>query len=145
MSLLFPIAVLGPVALVVVMVVRLLWRERSSQREARVALVSGVLLAAWALTATVLSYRGLFQPRSGEKFPPVGINLIVILTIFAASLALSSSLRSLLARQPSLIRLHVWRLEGIVFLTLMLLGQVPALWAIPAGTGDILVYNWAAA
>jgi hypothetical protein len=51
----------------------------------------------------------------------------------------SSTLRRLLARQASLIRLHLWRFEGLVFRVLMAQGRVPPLWALPAGIGDILV------
>jgi len=41
--------------------------------------------------------------------------------------------------QRHLIGLHVWRLEGFVFLVLTLAHQMPALWALPAGIGDIAV------
>jgi hypothetical protein len=54
-------------------------------------------------------------------------------------LATSPSLRSLLTNQRNLLRLNLWRLEGVVFLVLMVTGQMPALWALPAGVGDILV------
>jgi len=52
---------------------------------------------------------------------------------------ISPSLRALLSRQSSLIRLHLWRFEGILFLILMAQGRLPALFALPAGIGDILV------
>src|SRR5262249_23828692 len=54
-------------------------------------------------------------------------------------LASSPSLRSLLTNQKHLIWLNVWRLVGIVFLILMATGQMPALWALPAGIGDVIV------
>ena len=63
----------------------------------------------------------------------------MVLSVLFVSLATSTSLRRLLTRQANLIRLHLWRLVGIVFLVLMVRGQVPALWALPAGIGDILV------
>jgi hypothetical protein len=62
-----------------------------------------------------------------------------VLSVLFLSLATSVSLRRLLTRQSELIRLHVWRLVGIVFLLMMVSGEVPALWALPAGIGDILV------
>jgi hypothetical protein len=71
--------------------------------------------------------------------PPVGANLIVVLLALAFFLSVSPSLRRLLSNQANLIRLHVWRLEGLVFLILMMQGRVPALWALPAGVGDVLV------
>ena len=71
--------------------------------------------------------------------PPVGANLIVVLLALAIGLSASVSLRRLLRNQANLIRLHLWRLEGLVFLVLMVQGRVPALWAVPAGVGDVLV------
>jgi hypothetical protein len=112
MDTLLAFIVLGLTALVVAAVVFLLWGERTSTRDATIALVSGGVLSLWAVVATTLAYRGVFEPQAAESFPPVGINLI---------------------------RLHVWRLVGIVFLLLMASGELPALWALPAGIGDILI------
>jgi hypothetical protein len=101
--------------------------------------VSAGVLSLWAVAATVLAYRGVFQPQDAEAVPPVGINLILVLSVLLLSLTTSTTLRRLLTRQANLIRLHLWRLVGVVFLVLMVRGQVPALWALPAGIGDILV------
>jgi hypothetical protein len=133
------VAVLIPTALVVVALFAVLWRERTSSRDARVAIASGIVLALWAIATTVLARRGFFQPLAGARVPPVGANLIVVLLALALSLRASGSLRRLLRNQANLIRLHLWRLEGLVFLVLMLQGRVPALWALPAGLGDVLV------
>jgi hypothetical protein len=131
--------VLGLTALVVTALFFLLWGARTSARNARIALVSGGMLSVWAVVATTLAYRGVFEPQAVESFPPVGVNLVVVLSVLFLGLATSVSLRRLLTRQSDLIRLHVWRLVGIVFLLLMVRGQVPALWALPAGVGDILI------
>jgi len=133
------IAVLLPTALVVVALFAVLWRERTSSRDALVAIASGIVLAAWAIVTTVLARRGFFQPATGARVPPVGANLIVVLLALALFLSVSASLGRLLRNQANLIRLHLWRLEGRVFLLLMLQGRVPALWALPAGLGDVLV------
>jgi len=133
------IAVLLPTALVVVALFAVLWRERTSGRDALLAVASGIVLAVWAIATTILARRGFFQPAAGARVPPVGINLIVVLLALALFLSASASLRRLLRNQANLIRLHLWRLEGLVFLVLMLQGRVPALWALPAGLGDVLV------
>jgi hypothetical protein len=133
------VAVLGPTAVVVVALFLVLWNQRTSSREGRVALASGGALAIWAVITTALARQGSFQPAAGETVPPIGLNLAVVLLALALWLAVSTSLRRLLSRQASLIRLHLWRFEGIVFLILMAQGRVPALWALPAGIGDILV------
>jgi len=136
---LLTLVVLGSTTVVVAAVFAMLWRERTSAHDARIAILTGAALAIWAIVASVLAYRGSFQPNGLENAPPVGIHLIVVLSVLFVSLASSTSLRRMLTRQPSLIRLHLWRLVGIVFLILMSRDQVPALWALPAGIGDILV------
>lgn len=65
----------------------------------------------------------------------MAVAFAALLVAFGAS----ASLRSLFTNQRHLIRLNVWRLEGLVFVLLMLDGQMPALWALPAGIGDIAV------
>jgi len=133
------VAVLGPTAVVVAALFVVLWKKRTTRREGRVALASGATLAVWAVITTALAHQGFFQAAAGETIPPVGLNLAVVLLALALCLAVSPSLRGLRSRQASLIRLHLWRFEGIVFLILMAEGRVPALWALPAGIGDILV------
>ena len=43
------------------------------------------------------------------------------------------------AAQPWLLALQVWRIEGVAFLVLFALGQLPALFALPAGIGDLAI------
>lgn len=136
---LLTLVILGPAAVVVIALFLVLWRERTSTRDARIAIASGGVLSLWAVAATVLAYRGYFRPQDTESVPPVGISLVVVLSVLFVTLASSPSLRRLLTRQANVIRLHLWRLVGIVFLVLMVRGRVPALWALPAGIGDILV------
>jgi len=137
---LLTVLVLIPTWAVVLAVFVVMWRERTSARESWIAVVSGGVLTAWALVTTVLASRGLFlQPDQLGAPPPVGITLVVVFVCLGTALATSPSLRHLLTNQRNLIRLNVWRLEGIVFLMLMIDGQMPALWALPAGIGDIIV------
>jgi hypothetical protein len=133
------VAVLLPTALVVVALFAVLWRERTSSHDTRLAIASGIVLAVWAIATAVLARRGAFRLPAGARMPPVGTNLIIAFVALALILSASRSLRRLLRNQANLIRLHVWRLEGLVFLALMLQGRVPALWALPAGLGDVLV------
>jgi hypothetical protein len=131
--------VLGPAAVVVAALSVMLWRERRSAADGRIALLSGAVLTLWAVVATALAYSGSFQPQAAETVPPVGVTLVIVLSVLFVSLAVSVSLRGLLTRQADLIRVHLWRLVGIVFLVLMVRGEAPALWALPAGIGDILI------
>jgi len=131
--------VVAPMAAVVVAVFAVMWRERTSTRTALVAVIAGAVLAAWAALTVVLALRGFYKPPDTRSPPPVGIQLAIALVGLALFLAISPSLRSLLTNQKNLIRLNVWRLVGAVFLVLMLTGQMPALWALPSGIGDVIV------
>ena len=133
------VLVLVTTAAVVAALFVVMWVERTSAHDARVAAAGGIVLAIWAIVQTVLSARGVFLQPEAEMMPPVGVNLIVVLAGLTSCLVASPSLRGLLANQKNLIRLNLWRLVGFVFLLLMINGQMPALWALPAGIGDIIV------
>ena len=128
-----------PAYLVALAIFAILWAEHRTAREQRVAIIAGVVLISWAAVATGLARRGVFVQPDANTTPPIGINLLIVFAGLAASLAGSPSLRRLLSNQQNLIRLNVWRLEGLVFLLLMAGGQMPALWALPAGVGDVVV------
>ena len=139
MNTLLPIAVLVPSAAVVVAFSIVLWRAATSKTDRRTAIAAAAALTLWSVTSTTFSYLGFFRPKTVNSVPPIGIFLAVALLLTALFLAASRSLRRIMTDQANLTRLHVWRLEGIVFLLLMVLGQMPALWALPAGIGDILI------
>jgi hypothetical protein len=124
---------------VVLALFAVMWLEHRSRSERNVAIVAGLVLTVWAALAGALALRGAFTQSDITTAPPIGIYLLVVFAGLAASLASSPSLRSLLSNQKNLIRLNLWRLVGFVFLLLMAGGQMPALWALPAGIGDILI------
>jgi hypothetical protein len=131
--------ILALTAAVVVAIVLVMWRGRTSAHQSRIAVVSGVVLAAWAIVTTMLARRGFFEQSDPNKLPPLGITLVLVLLALAVCLLISPSLRRLLTNQRHLILLNLWRLVGAVFLLLMANGQMPALWALPAGIGDVIV------
>jgi hypothetical protein len=120
-------------------VATVLWRARTSPREGRVALVSGIVVAAWVVVAITLTRDGVFQGAPGQRVPPVGINLLVSLLAMGLALWASPSLRSLVSRQSAVIPLQAWRVAGLILLLQTALGQVPLLFGLPAGIGDVLI------
>ena len=136
---LFVFVVLPTVAVVAAMIY-VMWSARTSARTAQVAIVASVVLVAWGVVTTVLTLRGVYLPPQDLNRPPTaGIELAISLAALTFFLVASPSLRSLLSNQRHLLRLNVWRLVGAVFLALMFAGQAPALWALPAGVGDLIV------
>jgi hypothetical protein len=131
--------ILGLTATVVIAIFLVLWRERTSARDSWVALVSGIVLAAWATVTALLARRGFFRQTDPDSLPPIAITLFLVLVVLAVCLFGSPSLRRLLTNQRNVILLNLWRLVGVVFLMLMANAQMPALWALPAGIGDVIV------
>jgi hypothetical protein len=136
---LLAVLIVVPTIAVVFAMFWVLWNGRASARQSWVAIVSFCVLAAWALTVSLLSRRGFYFPPNEKSPPPIGIHLVIVLVGLGIVLAFSPNLRSLLTNQKHLIWLNVWRLVGLVFLGLMAAGQMPALWALPAGIGDVIV------
>ncbi len=131
--------ILALTAAVVIGIFLVMWRERTSARESRIAVISGVVLTVWAVVTTLLARRGFYEPPDLTSPPPIGITLALVLVALGVSLVFSQSLRGLLTNQRNLILLNLWRLVGIVFLMLAANRQMPALWALPAGIGDMIV------
>jgi hypothetical protein len=79
----------------------------------------------------------------GESLSGLTVPIFFVLGLGGAWVAATRipSLRALIdqpSTQPSLVALQVWRLLAITFLILLAQGQLPALFAVPAGVGDIL-------
>lgn len=136
---LLAVLIVGLAIAVVIALFAVMWRERTSARDARVAIVAALALAAWAALVATLALRGAFVQPNERATPPIGIAIVAAFAALAASLLGSPTLRRLLCNQANLVRLNIWRLVGAVFLVLMSTGQMPALWALPTGIGDILI------
>lgn len=118
---------------------------RVSKRAAlpvNVATPVGLALGAWLVLTTVLAATGAYRPALGVVVPPVGVALLVTLVGTGLAMMLFPGLRRVLshpAAQQGVIALQTWRIEGAAFLILMMLGQLPRLFALPAGFGDLFV------
>jgi hypothetical protein len=102
----------------------------------------GLALAVWLVATAFLASSGVYRPASDEAVPPIGIVLAVALATLGLAVAAVPQLRTVLgdpAAQPPLLALQVWRIEGIAFLVLLAVGQLPALFAVPAGVGDLTI------
>ncbi len=101
----------------------------------------GIVLGAELIVIAGLALAGAFQSAATQP-PTLGIAVLAVLVSLGLGAFAAPGLRKLLAdpaAQPVLIALQTWRLEGLAFLILLALGQLPALFAIPAGVGDVLV------
>jgi hypothetical protein len=102
----------------------------------------GLLLGVWVVATALLAGTGAYRTVSQAGVPPIGIALMVALAGVALAVVVFPALQVVLvdpAAQPWLLALQVWRIEGVAFLVLFALGQLPALFALPAGIGDLAI------
>lgn len=103
-------------------------------------LTSG-LITAWFVLAFTASYFHAFL--TDDSRPPLafGIAILLPLTVFFVWFAASASFRGFtLSLNPHTLTLvHSWRVAGFTFLALYSAGLLPAIFALPAGLGDMAI------
>ena len=113
--------------------------EPSGRRAIRLAIV--IVLAAWFLLVVSLGAAGAFVGPPGK--PPLGIAIGVAapLLLFLAWMRLSPSFREfVLSLDLRLIAgMQAWRFAGLGFLFLYAHNVLPAVFALPAGLGDMAI------
>ena len=93
----------------------------------------------WAAIAWSAAINGVF--RTGySQLPLLPAAIFLPVVIGAPLLLLSRRVGQLLDAMPTtwLVALQLYRVVGAQWLAYWLLGQLPGLWALPAGTGDVL-------
>jgi len=105
------------------------WRRR------RWAIGSAMIFIAWLAGVMLLAANGFFRPDA-QRIP------LALLTTLAAGylVLLSPTFREIIAGIPQhwLIGIQTFRILGGVFLVRYLQGELPGVFAIPAGVGDVL-------
>jgi hypothetical protein len=137
------VLVLGGAAVVIAATLAGIYRaltEWSSKDRRRVVGGAAVLLLAWFSAAILLSQSG-FYSAANRKVPTIQYGLLTPILLGVLIYWISPAARRAAAAIPVtwLARIQVFRIEGGIFLVLLALGQLPAVFAIPAGTGDVLV------
>jgi hypothetical protein len=137
--------IVSAVALIAPMgIVAILYRASKGSRSGVVLAVGG-FFAAWFAVVNVLGIQGrllgsyLGSERSGV---PVVSAVGVVLVVAVLAIWLLPGLRRLIEdadAKAGLVALQTYRIAGIAFLIAMLGGQLPAIFAIPAGVGDFLI------
>jgi hypothetical protein len=111
------------------------------RRAAGVSIGAGLVLGGWFAASSVIGGQGRYQTRLGHGLPWLPIAAVGFFSVLMALSRLPWVARALSApgALPRLMLPHFFRIEGIVFIIAMLLGKLPALFAVPAGLGDIAV------
>jgi hypothetical protein len=117
---------------------------RAGLGRTRAALLAGgaaALLGGWFAASAVIAGHGWYQTRLGHGVPWMPVAVVGFLGLLLALRRIPLVARALGARDMvSRLELpHSFRmLDGAAFLIIMALGHLPALFALPAGIGDII-------
>jgi hypothetical protein len=108
----------------------------------RAALLSGaaaVVLGGWFTASAVIAGHGWYHTRLGHGVPWLPIAVVGFLGLLLALRRIPVVARALTApgMASRLEYPHTFRVAGVVWLLTMALGHLPALFALPAGLGDI--------
>jgi hypothetical protein len=98
------------------------------------------LLVAWVLTALALTWSGFYQ-GSGTRIPTIPLGLLIPIAAGVILFRRWPLFRRVIEAIPQswLVIIQVYRVEGLLFLTLYSRGLLPGAFAWPAGIGDIIV------
>ncbi|MEW9570799.1 hypothetical protein ABQJ54_03485 [Rhodanobacter sp. Si-c] len=118
-------------------------RPAGSQPAGAGGIHPGVILAlaAWFVLVVLLGVSGAFVGRPGQPPVAIAIGVGAPLLLFFAWLRYSPSFRAfVLSLDLRLITaMQAWRWAGLGFLSLYAHGVLPAMFALPAGLGDMAV------
>jgi hypothetical protein len=133
------VGVVGTPALVCAVLYRAAIESGSGRRSATaVAAVAGGVLAGWLAVAAALADAGVFRQSPAAVRPWLGVAALGVL----AALLLATGIPPLprITRDPRMLTWpQVMRVVGGVFLIAWAIGDLPAVFALPAGLGDIAV------
>jgi hypothetical protein len=104
-----------------------------------VTVVAAAVLGGWLLTSGLLAGAGVYHQPSGQAAPWFGVAVAGTLLGLLAATRIPVMTRILAAPgTPARLALpHSLRVVGVTFLLVMALGHLPAVFALPAGLGDI--------
>jgi len=115
----------------------------SSRRSAQLGLplAAAAFMALWLAISVMLASNGAFQTAVGAV-PTIAFAVAIPIALALGAVWLIEPVGQAFAMpdlQPLLIAMQSYRVFGLGFIVLMALGQLPAIFAIPAGLGDLAI------
>jgi hypothetical protein len=145
------VGVIGVPALACVVLYRgALRADLGRGRAALLGVAAAVVLGGWLAASAAIAGAGWYHTQLGKQPPWLPIAVVTALVVLLAASRLPDVARALgrdgrekalsVSDTPGRLLLpHTFRVAGLAFLITMVLGHLPALFALPAGLGDIAV------
>jgi hypothetical protein len=115
--------------------------ERAGLGRMRAALLAGgaaVVFGSWFTATAVIADHGWYhRPLSQGPWMPIAVAGFLATLLALSRIPVVARALAAPGMASRLLRPHSFRVEGVVFLLYLALGHLPALFALPAGLGDI--------
>ena len=136
------IGVVGlPAATVVTLARGALAARLGGRSAATIAIVAGTVWAGWLAGSLALTDAGMYRQDGDRANPWIAVTLLAVLAAVLLATRIPTVVRILTdPGTPARLALpQTFRVVGGVFLIVLGLGELPAVFAVPAGVGDIAV------
>jgi hypothetical protein len=106
----------------------------------RVFRVSAAILLGWLAATSLIAWGGVYHTNA-EQIPTIQYGILLPILIGALLIWRSETAQHIIAAVPQqwLVGVQLYRALGVIFLILYAMGELPALFAWPAGIGDIAI------
>ena len=107
----------------------------------RTVSILGIVLFGWLGLALFLGWQGIFRSALNQTVPPIALAIGVPILAGTLSIRASKQVREIIEAVPQsqLVAFQFYRVLGFTFLVLYAAGQLPGIFALPAGWGDVMV------
>jgi len=107
----------------------------------RILATLGFVLFGWLALALFLAGQGVFRSALNQPVPYIALAIGIPILVGALFVRGSKPVREIIASVPQsqLVAFQFYRVIGATFLVLYAVGQLPGIFALPAGFGDVLV------
>lgn len=114
---------------------------RTKADRLRIVSILGIVLFGWLGLALFLGWQGIFRSAVNQQVPSIALALGIPVLVGALFVWGSKPVREIIEAVPQsqLVVFQFYRVLGVTFLLLYAAGQLPGIFALPAGWGDVTV------
>jgi hypothetical protein len=119
----------------------LLRLNRTKADRDRTVSILGIVLFGWLGLTLFLGWQGIFRSALNQQVPLIALAIGIPILVGALFIGASKQVREIIEAVPQsqLVAFQFYRVLGVTFLVVYAAGQLPGIFALPAGWGDLIV------